>query len=103
MNPLKDSDGIPPGLDVELTGQHKFILFTGKFYATPNLGKVNILRSVRITIATKEVYVAQDTQHNNLYVVLRANNLSTGCRMTATLFDYNETSLAKFKEMGLIN
>lgn len=87
---LRDSDGIPPGLDLELTGQDKTIKFYGKFYAAPKLPYVEIFRKVKILFASPEVFVAFDLEEHNLYVVDRVKNLSLGCRMSVELlpFDY---------------
>lgn len=88
--PIHDTDGIPPGLDTELTGQQKTIKFSGQFYAAPHLPYVELLRKVQILFASKEVYVAFDLENHNLYVVDREKNLSLGCRMNTELlpFDY---------------
>ena len=89
---LKDSDGIPPGLDMELFGQQKIIKFSGHFYANPSKPHVEFGRPVVILFASPEVYVAQDMKMGNLYVVDRAKRLSLGCRMTADLIDFPENS-----------
>jgi hypothetical protein len=85
---LKDSDGIPPGLDLELFGQQKIIKFSGHFYAQPEQKYVEFGRPVFIIFASPEVYVAKDLEMGNLYVVDRAKKLSLGCRMTADLLDF---------------
>ncbi len=82
-----DIDGIAPGVDMELQGKTKLLTFTGKFFAMPDVPYMRFSRMVHIIFASKEVYVAQDTQYKNLYVVDREKNLSLGCRMTATLTD----------------
>lgn len=81
----KDSDGIPPGLEVEWINKKKIIRFTGIFYAQPELGSIVLRRPVQIIFASKEIFVAIDLELGNLYVVDRAKRLSLGCRMTADL------------------
>jgi hypothetical protein len=92
---IQDSDGIPPGLDLELTGQEKTIMFFGQFYAAPHLPFVQLFRKVKILFAAKEAYVAFDLENHNLYVVDREKNLSLGCRMQAELLpaDYDPNLL----------
>jgi hypothetical protein len=86
---VQDSDGIPPGVDLTLWGQKKTIKFYGHFYATPEIPFSEIYRKVQIIFASKEIYVAMDLQHKNLYVVDRSSGVSLGCRMNTELLDYN--------------
>ena len=81
----QDVDGLAPGVDTELMGRVFGLTFSGHFYAMPSVPTMKFTRMVRIVFASKEVYVAFDLQHHNLYVVDRAKNLSLGCRMTAEL------------------
>jgi hypothetical protein len=80
-----DSDGIPPGVDMELQGKIKVLTFSGHFYAQPSVSYQRFSRMVSILFASKEIYVAEDIALGNLYVVDRKSNISLGCRMTATL------------------
>lgn len=82
---IRDTDGVPPGLDLELMGQDKTIVFSGFFYAEPEIPFQQFGRDVTIIFASKEVYVAFDKQTHNLYVVDRATSVSLGCRMKTTL------------------
>lgn len=84
---VKDSDGIPPGLDLELNGKVGFITFSGHFYAQPDVKEQTFKRPVQIFFASKEVYVALDLEHHNIYVVDREKMLSLGCRMKAEFQD----------------
>jgi hypothetical protein len=79
----RDTDGVPPSLDLQLTGKVGKIIFAGKFYAMPQAGEMVFSRKVLIIWASKEIYVAQDIENKNLYVVDREKFLSLGCRMRA--------------------
>lgn len=80
---LADSDGISPGVDLDLVDTVGIITFTGVFYANPAAGNVTIKRVAHVVFASTEVLVTQDVTHGNLYVIDRIRNLSLGCRMTA--------------------
>lgn len=82
-----DSDGIPPGLDLELTGKAGYVRFSGHFYATPEVPFTQFSRAVQIIFASKEVFVAYDLQRHNLYAVDRLTNISLGCRMKAEFIE----------------
>lgn len=95
---ISDSDGIPPGLDLTLADTVKIIKFTGKFYAKPHLGNVEIHRPVHVYWASKDIFVAQDLQLGNTYVVDRNQNLSLGCLMTAVLLEPTPEMVKQFTE-----
>ena len=87
---LDDTDGIPPGVDRELTGTYKAMRFTGPFFAYPEHGDLEIIRPVQIIFASDKVYTAYDVQNGNVYVVLRDDNISQGCLMHTELLPVEE-------------
>lgn len=91
-----DSDGVPPGLDTELSGKYKTITFSGHFYARPRTPYMEFSRPVLILFANNRssmpgmpwVFTALDIETHNLYVVDRNTGISLGCLMHAALSDF---------------
>ena len=79
----RDSDGIPPGLDLSMVNREGMMVFTGVFFACRSRGPIEIRRPVTIIWASKEIFVAFDKQHQNLYVIDRVKNYSIACQMNA--------------------
>jgi hypothetical protein len=79
----RDTDGIPPGLDIHLYGAVGLLKFSGVFFAAPELGDTTFVRPVQIVFASKEILVCKDRTRHNLYVVDRRSGISLGCRMQA--------------------
>lgn len=83
---LRDSDGIPPGLDLETYGRKGYVVFSGVFFAQPDRGVVTFARYCEIIFASNEILVAFDPKLRNVYVIDREKRLSLGCRMTADFY-----------------
>jgi hypothetical protein len=88
-----DSDGMPPGHDMELWGQTKLFEFSGKFFALPpEHPEITMRRAVKIIFAGDKTIVAADLQHKNLYVVDRSTWISEGCKMHVKMLDMPQTT-----------
>lgn len=86
---LVDPDGKnPPGLrqeDLALLGQKMKVRFEGVFFARPELGYITFSRAVVVWFASVDIFVVQDLEHGNLYVIDRRRDISLACLMIAYL------------------